>query len=83
MVNPRVKVAKKEEWDELPYSIKVKVPPLGISIYSYSKAVDKLADNKTARKKKKTTETKPRRDLKAELEEKISREEPGIAGKES
>ena len=83
VVNPRVKVAKKEEWDELPYSIKVKVPPLGISIYSYSKAVDKLADNKTARKKKKTTETKPRRDLKAELEEKISREEPGIAGKES
>ena len=83
VVNPRVKIAKKEEWDELPYSIKVKVPALGISIYSYSKAVEKITDNKTARKKKKAPEAKPQKNLKAELEEKISKEEPGIAGKES
>ncbi len=34
VVNARVKTAKAEEWDEREYSIKVKLPALGVSIYS-------------------------------------------------
>lgn len=34
VVNARVKAAKAEEWDEREYSIKVKLPALGVSIYS-------------------------------------------------
>lgn len=32
--NPRVKVAKSQEWDERPYSIKMKIPALGILVFS-------------------------------------------------
>ena len=73
-VNPRVKIARKEEWDELPYSVKVKVPPLGIAIFSYSRAVEKAVDNKTAKRKKKET-VSPGKNLKKELEEKMEAEE--------
>ena len=73
-VNPRVKIARKEEWDELPYSVKVKVPPLGIAIFSYSRAVEKAVDNKTAKRKKKETAS-PGKNLKKELEEKMEAEE--------
>lgn len=34
VVNARVKIAKAEEWDEREHSIKVKLPALGVSIYS-------------------------------------------------
>ena len=37
MVNPRVKIAKKEETDDRPYTIKVKVAPLSVAIYSFTK----------------------------------------------
>lgn len=37
VVNPRVKIAKKEETDDRPYTIKVKVAPLSVAIYSFTK----------------------------------------------
>ena len=54
VVNPRVKIAKKVECDDRPYSLTVKVPALGMCIFSYTKAVEKVVDNKTARGKRKT-----------------------------
>lgn len=32
--NPRVKTAKSQKWDERPYSIKMKIPALGILVFS-------------------------------------------------
>ncbi|MCI5650256.1 MAG: 1,4-alpha-glucan branching protein GlgB [Fusicatenibacter sp.] len=51
VVNPRVKMSKKMEWDERPDSISVKIPPLGISIFTYAKAETGTATNRTAKKK--------------------------------
>mgnify|MGYP002299282018 CR=1 FL=1 len=73
VVNARVKTAKAEEWDEREYSIKVKLPALGVSIYSctpgkapakrvtVSKAVKtmkKVTASKAAKTTKKETATK-------------------------
>jgi len=52
VVNPRIKMSKKEECDERRYSIKIKVPPLGFQIFTYSKEVAKAVNNQTAKKKK-------------------------------
>lgn len=71
-VNPRVKMTRKIECDERPYSIKVKVPPLGISVYSFTKVVEALTDNKTAKSKKKTVLCKED-GFEKELEEKINK----------
>ncbi len=54
VVNPRVKIAKKEETDDRPYTIKVKVAPLSVSIYSFTKTAAKTSTNKTAKTSKKT-----------------------------
>ncbi len=48
-VNPRVKNSRKDECDELPNSIRVTVPPLGISVFRCTKA-ETEEDNKTASK---------------------------------
>ena len=72
-VNPRVKMSRDQECDERKQSIKIKVPPLGISIFQYTKVVEKISDNKTARRKKRPAVRK--RDLKKELQEKIAKEE--------
>lgn len=80
-VNPRLKQSKKEECDDRPDSITIKVPPMGISIFSYSKATQKPATNRTAKKEKEAVEKvtihKPRKkkSLKEELEQKIAEEE--------
>ena len=59
-MNSRVKTAKAEECDEREYSIKVKLPALGVSIYSCtpgkpsqeeSDRSEKLRKNKTAKDK--------------------------------
>ena len=71
--NPRVKMSRDQECDERKQSIKIKVPPLGISIFQYTKVVEKISDNKTARRKKRPAVRK--RDLKKELQEKIAKEE--------
>ena len=68
-VNPRVKIAKKVECDDRPYSLTVKVPALGICIYSFTKTVEKVVDNKTAKGRKKNSSTK-----KSGLKEEISRQ---------
>ena len=72
-VNPRVKMSREEECDERKQSIKVKIPPLGISVFQYTKVVEKISDNKTAKGKKRQAAKK--RDLKKELQEKIEKEE--------
>lgn len=54
-VNPRLKQSKKEEVDGLEDSIKIKVPPLGISVFTITPEVKLLEKNpkeqKTKRKK--------------------------------
>ena len=72
-VNPRVKVSREIECDERKQSVKVKIPPLGIAVFQYSKVVEKLADNKTAKGKKRQAAKK--RDLKKELQDKMEKEE--------
>ena len=72
-VNLRVKMSRDQECDERKQSIKIKVPPLGISIFQYTKVVEKISDNKTARRKKRPAVRK--RDLRKELQEKIAKEE--------
>lgn len=73
VTNPRVKMAKKEECDERKYSIRIKVPALGVSIFSYTKEVAKQSGNKAA--KKSAAQPKTKKNLKQELEKKIAEEE--------
>lgn len=50
-INPRLKIAKKEECDGLENSIRIKVPPLGISIFRYVPVAEiEVVDNETAKK---------------------------------
>ncbi|MCI7812272.1 MAG: 1,4-alpha-glucan branching protein GlgB [Lachnospiraceae bacterium] len=79
-VNPRLKQSKKEECDDRPDSITIKVPPMGIAIFSYTKGTQKPTTNRTAKEKEpveKVTIRKPRKkkSLKEELEQKIAEEE--------
>ena len=54
VLNPRVKVTKKEECDERDYSITVKLPALSLSIFQYQPAkVKKAVSGKTAKTGKK------------------------------
>lgn len=56
--NPRVKTAKQQEWDERPYSIKMKLPALGILVFSVTpqeeikKSPEKKRSGKSAAEKK-------------------------------
>lgn len=80
--NPRVKMSRKEECDDREDSIRVKVPALGCSIYSYTKVVEDIAHNKEARKKEEQKETgRKRRNLKKELQEKMEAEEERAGGR--
>ena len=61
VVNARVKAAKAEEWDEREYSIKVKLPALGVSIYSCTPGkapAKRVIASKTAKTTKKVTTSK-------------------------
>lgn len=69
VVNPRLKQSKKEECDDRADSITIKVPPMGISIFSYTKSAPKAKDNKAAKKGTAKVPAK-KKSLKAELEEK-------------
>ncbi len=44
-VNPKVKIAEKQEMDGRPYQMKIKLAPLSISVFQYDKAEDKTATN--------------------------------------
>ena len=77
-----MKMSKKEECDEREDSIRVKVPALGCSIYSYSKVVEEISHNKEARKKEKEQgKGRKRRNLKKELQEKMEAEEERAGGR--
>ena len=50
-VNPRVKKSRADECDELPNSIRVTVPPLGISVFTCARAAEEpLSEKKTVKK---------------------------------
>ena len=51
--NPRVKTAKSQEWDERPYSIKMKIPALGILVFSVTpqKETKKASGRKVSEKR--------------------------------
>ena len=67
VINGRIKKTVEKEWDDRPYSIKVKLAPLSVSILAYkpeeiTKASDKKAEKKQSEKKqpeKKQPEKKP------------------------
>lgn len=69
-VNPRVKMARKEEADDRKYSIRIKVAPLSVAIFSFTKTEEKAPDNKAARGRKKGAPVK-KEGLKKVLQEKI------------
>lgn len=69
-VNPRVKMSGKTECDERQDSISIKVPALGMCVFSYSKAVENVVDNKTAKNKTKAVGKKT--NLKEVLEKKVN-----------
>lgn len=66
-VNPRLKQSKKEECDDRPNSITIKVPPMGISIFSYTKSAPKAKDNKAAKSETGKAPAK-KKNLKEDLE---------------
>lgn len=81
-VNPRLKQSKKEECDDRPNSITIKVPPMGIAVFSYTKADKKVSSNNTAKAgktvKKETTGSKAssgKKNLKDELAAKFQEAE--------
>lgn len=58
-VNPRAKTSKEDECDELPNSIRVMVPPMGISVFTCTRVEKKTSGNdkaKAAVKRKKSEE---------------------------
>ena len=74
-VNPRVKISKQVEWDERKDSIVVNIAPLSVAVFGYTKAVEKLVDNKNAKRKVGKSAGTKKKDLKKELQEKIEKEE--------
>ena len=52
-VNGRVKIAKKEEWDEREYSITMKLAPLTVAVFKYMPVEQKKVSNKSAKKNQK------------------------------
>ncbi|MEE0421640.1 MAG: 1,4-alpha-glucan branching protein GlgB [Lachnospiraceae bacterium] len=74
VVNARLKQSKKDECDDRENSITIKVPPMAVSIFSYTKSAPKASTNKKAKETaEKTAPVKKKaakKDLKKELEEK-------------
>ena len=66
--NPRVKIAKKAETDERPYTITIKAAPLSVSIFTYTKTTKKTVSNKDAKKRTKE-ETKVPETAEGKIEE--------------
>ncbi|HIU75301.1 MAG TPA: alpha amylase C-terminal domain-containing protein, partial [Candidatus Pelethocola excrementipullorum] len=74
-VNPRVKISRQVEWDDRKDSITVNIAPLSVAVFAYTKAVEKLVDNKNAKRKAGKATAAKKKDLKKELQEKIEKEE--------
>ena len=51
-INARVNMAQNTQWDERPYSIKIKVAPLSVSVFAYTKTEKSIKDNRVARNSK-------------------------------
>lgn len=83
--NPRVKLSKKEESDDRPDSIRIKVPPMGIAVFSCTRVAEPASQNAKAKARRKKNAADPKtaekrsagvkRNLKEELERKIAEEE--------
>ncbi|MDD3278753.1 MAG: 1,4-alpha-glucan branching protein GlgB [Lachnospiraceae bacterium] len=73
-VNSRVKMSKAVECDERRNSITLKLGALSAAVFTYTEAVEKLVDNKTAKSKTGRKRT-GKRSLLSELKEKVSKEE--------
>ncbi len=56
MVNTRIRQSKEEEYDGRYDSIRISVPPLGVSIFKYVPENEKLLDNKNAKNNRKNKE---------------------------
>lgn len=79
-VNPRIKQSKKSECDGREDSITIKVPPMGISVYTYQKAAARAASNGAAKKRKHTAAPKPdtkKQSLKESIKKKMEEEGEG------
>lgn len=71
--NPRLKQSKKDECDDRPDSITIKVPPMSVMAFSYTKTAPKAGTNKAAKARPQKAAA-PKKDLKKELEEKFETE---------
>ena len=77
VVNPRAKTAKAEECDEREYSIKVKLPALGVSIYSCTPGKAPAKKKVTAAKTAKITKDKTTGKFVSTVKTKASAEKSG------
>lgn len=57
-LNSRLKQAKKEECDGREYSISIKVPRMGMTVFKYIPSEEEVVDNKAAKAKQKKSEKK-------------------------
>ena len=76
VVNARVKIAKAEEWDEREHSIKVKLPALGVSIYSCTPGkapAKRVTVSKAVKTTKKVTASKAATTTKKEMTSKAAK----------
>lgn len=73
-VNPRVKQAKQEECDGREHSVKIRLAPLSISIFSCIPETD----IKKSKKKISTKSAEKKKNLKIELEQKYQKEDRGL-----
>ena len=84
-LNPRVKTSKKEECDDRPDSIRIKVPAMSVTVFSCTRVAEPVSQNEKAKAVKKAAVKKssgkkkgtaaPKKNLKEELERKIAEEE--------
>lgn len=83
MVNPRVKMSKKEEWDTRENSIMINVPPMGISVFQGTPAAEevrKQPEKKTMPKKPPVKKTAGPLDVLSETVGKLIKKNIGQGG---
>lgn len=71
VVNPRLKQSKRDECDGRPNSITIKVPPLGISIFTYQKGAPKSSPAPKAKEKTDKSRAVKKQSVKEELQVKM------------
>lgn len=81
IINPRLKQSKKDECDNREDSIRIKLAPLSVSVFQYTRVNEELKDNQTAKEKalqKGRKTVRKKNGLKKELEKKYQEEERGV-----